>query len=327
MSNESELINLNEDSEEDSIEIFREEENSDFMLGALINWMRSLSILLNHEDFKSAKLITFYSNISRREVIRESDNMVLSNIFLAINFLSALEVFRTMPDKVNDLIRIAIINWYYGLFYSAKAMLTATDNSMIDNHAGLAKHWDRLIALKLYVPKPLSFRISSLVKKQSMQEIGLLENDFGKAILHELHPKDIGDAYKVYINYLKGTTKFYRDLKEEQIKRDNRIESFHAKQSKDIRDNVLKNHSCSFLHMAYRYRGRVNYRGAIFLGYGTTTNDFQLYFEDLYDTLKVFLLLASIYCSKRIEENTWTPFVNNLKSKSNLSINTDFLRF
>ncbi len=327
MLNESELININEDSEEEFSEIFQEEENSNFMLDALINWMRSLSILLNHEDFQTSKLIGFYSTVSRRETIKESDNTVLSNIFLAINFLSALEVFRTIPDKANDLIRIAIINWYYGLFYSAKAMLTATDNSMIDNHAGLARHWDTLIALKALAPRPLSFRASSLVKKQSAEEINLLEGQFGKAVLHELYPRNINDAYKVYINYLKGCTKFYRELREKQIKKDNRLESFHTNQSQGIRDKILKNHTCSFLHMAYRYRGRVNYRGAIFLGYGAGTYDFKLYFDDLYNTLKIFLLLTSVYCSKRIEENSWKLFIDNLKIKSNLSINTDFLHF
>ena len=62
-----------------------------------------------------------------------------------MHFASALKEMNS-TNKHQVYSRIAIITWYYGIMYAAKAMISATDNSNPANHSKVANEWDKKIS-------------------------------------------------------------------------------------------------------------------------------------------------------------------------------------
>lgn len=332
MPDDPELIIAAETFEEEFREIFKEETNSEFASKAIVNWMRGLSIILTGDNFEINNLKGFYKNIQESTISTEIESKIFNFMFMSINFLSSLYVLKTKSENSNDLSRLAIMSWYYGVYYSAKAMLTATDGSSTETHLGTANHWEQIIASKDLLPFPLSLGVQTLVEKDYLLKIESLENEYGKAEIHNLYPNSTPDAIKVYINYLKGSASYWNWYREEIIRRSKdfkrlNVENFRTTVARTLRDEQLKKHTCGFLHTAYRYRGKANYRESIFLGYGTSNTVPAHFFEDLYISLKQFILVVSIYCSKKVTNSKWNPFINSLIENSGLSIDMRFLQF
>jgi hypothetical protein len=75
------------------------------------------------------------------------------------------------------------------------------------------------------------------------------------------------------------------------------------------------------MHQAYRYRGKANYREALFLGYGSSTAEkLAALPNDLYRVLTAFLVMAGIFLSKRIGKPPWSEFVADLEQKRAFSL-------
>ena len=79
----------------------------------------------------------------------------------------------------------------------------------------------------------------------------------------------------------------------------------------------------SFLHQAFRYRGKVNYRDSMFLTYGEdNTNDIIQLVEDLKTVSEGFQQMSAGYIKAKINKESWTekPFYE----ESKLIWNQDF---
>lgn len=134
-------------------------------------------------------------------------------------------------------------------------------------------------------------------------------------------------------SYLKGSAKWWREETEDNIKssnnyfKNNKISDFRKNEAKKIRDEKLKKISIGFLHQAFRYRGKANYRDAIYLSYGIEKKDEICRLnEDLYLTLSAFIRMASHYCSKRVERGLWEEFIADLEQHSLLSHDLEVMR-
>lgn len=88
-----------------------------------------------------------------------------------------------------------------------------------------------------------------------------------------------------------------------------------------MRDARLKNRSLSFLHQAIRYRGKANYREALYLAHGKQVeSQVARYITDLADTLHSFVALAGAYCFVRLGPQEAQFFLNDVESKRAFSL-------
>jgi hypothetical protein len=75
------------------------------------------------------------------------------------------------------------------------------------------------------------------------------------------------------------------------------------------------------LHQASRYRGKANYRDAIYLAYGAFVPTLLSGFVgDMLVVLKAFAAMAGAYCSLRVGKAVWTDFVDDLDRKEAISV-------
>ena len=80
------------------------------------------------------------------------------------------------------------------------------------------------------------------------------------------------------------------------------------------RDNCLVNRRCGFIHQAIRYRGKANYRDSLLLSYDFSNKQAENLISDMTVVLESFFKMAFIYCSKRINEKTWSGFLADIKT-------------
>jgi hypothetical protein len=138
--------------------------------------------------------------------------------------------------------------------------------------------------------------------------------------------ESVDDAKNAAAAYLSGSAEWYawrakaELAKRKDFKGQGHI-NFRSKAARELRDQALKNKPVGFLHQAYRYRGKANYREALFLGYGSSTAEKLVTLpNDLYWVLKAFLVMAGIFSSKRIGKKLWAEFVADLEQKRTFSL-------
>ena len=291
--------------------------NPIYALPSTINWMRALRILVEKQDFKPSVVASFYSGMGRRKASAHEENTILEQLLFALHQCSALQALRLIPRK-SDVARVGIVSWYYGVYAAASAMVAAQDGSFQDDHTGTAGVWDRQIAARGLMMPPFDLRVSTLVKKDCDNELSALLT-VPRFDLAGSAPTTVDQARGAAHAYLSGSAGWWRWKVEEDVRtsRDYRalgVSDFRSKAARELRDKRLATRSVGFLHQASRYRGKANYREALFLGYGTTIESrLSGYIDDLSIVLEAFVAAAGVFCSRRLDAAIWSEFVQDIE--------------
>jgi hypothetical protein len=294
-----------------------------FALPSTVNWMRALALIIADTKLNFTTALQAYTSVQRRSFSSQEENSILEQLFFALHQLSALEAFRSVPRRA-DVARMGIVTWYYGIYYAASAMIAAQDGSIQDDHASTANSWDRHFAERGLALPPFELRVSTLVEKQTKAEIAQLRagNRFDLKTV-AIRPVD---ALGACCAYLSGTSNWYRwrvteDLRQSKEYRALGVGDFRTKAAQQLRDQRLARKSVSFLHQAIRYRGKANYREALFLGYGASTETLLAgYVDDLASVLGGFVSMAGAFASKRLGKTLWTEFIDDVQARRAFSV-------
>jgi hypothetical protein len=296
-----------------------------FALQGTVNWMRGLAIIVADEQISFASMQQFYAgkNVPRNTRLPEpAANTAFEQLLMSLHHLSALRAMATANSDVN-LARVAVMAWYYGIYCAASAMIAAQDGSQQQDHAGTANQWDRQFAARNLVPSPFSYRLTTLVKKDAAVELAAFKVDDTYRL--STRPSTRSDADAGCVAYLSGT----RDYRQWQIEEELRprelpklgVTDFRSTAARVLRDSRLTGRSLGFVHQAFRYRGKANYRDALFLT--TEANLATLisgYIPDLEAVLRAFLSVAGAFCACRLNPTEWQAFVVDLNSRLGLVV-------
>ncbi|PSB11386.1 hypothetical protein C7B62_05630 [Pleurocapsa sp. CCALA 161] len=300
--------------------------NPQFSFDATCNWLRAIALLCEINSFEKIQLSEFYKSVQRRTVNRTADTLVFEQAFMSFHNLAGLEAIKINQDYHCNLIQSAIINWYYGIYFAASAMITAGDGSYPQDHASTANAWTQHFVITKKIVYPFNLYLPTLVEKEYKVEVEKLRQGNASSV-HE-SPIDEGSAHSVCISFLKGSADWYREKKQTEILKCTEFQNkgftnFRKLEARKIRDYRLQKKKVSFLHQAFRFRGKANYRDAIYLSYGEKREqEITNLIEDLYFTLHCFLSMASHYCSKRVERQTWLQFSQDIEKNKLVSTST-----
>ncbi|MEQ8299381.1 MAG: hypothetical protein RH945_02440 [Hyphomonas sp.] len=294
-----------------------------FALPATINWMRALAIIIKDQKLDFGKSQSVYGSVTRRSIRPKELNSVGEQLLFSLNQLAALKALSAAPNK-SDIARVAIVTWYYGVYGSASAMLAAADGSAAETHASTAKQWDHTFPSRNLAIPPFSDRISDIQSTTIDGELAPLKLRGTSSLT--IRPSAITEAWGCVNEYLSGTTKWEQFNIQSRVKntpefRALGVNNFRTKAARIIRDKAFQARSISFLHQASRYRGKANYRDAIYLAYGKNVPKIV---DDLADDLikvsTAFSCMAAAYCSKRLGAPVWGDLLSDLDSKQALSL-------
>lgn len=293
-----------------------------FSLPATLNWMRALAILVNDQPIDTAFMKGLCAGVSKGTLSDQAVNTVYEQLLMSLHHLAALKAMATLPNQI-DTARSAIVTWYYGVYHAASAMNAAQDGSSQETHAETANAWDRHFAGRPWIPTPFSYRVNTLVRKDVDAAIAALRGSNPHDLNYE--PLSAVEAFGACMSYPKGSANWRADYIEEDLKRKELkklgLTDFRTKKARDLRDLRLHGKAFGFLHQAFRYRGKANYREALFISYGShvspTLGCFQ---KDMAAVLAVFLSMAGSFCAKRIGKDPWNTFYDDLTANSTLSV-------
>jgi uncharacterized protein (UPF0332 family) len=249
---------------------------------------------------------------------------------MSLHNVSSLQRFKSLENHHYDVVRSAIVAWYYAIYYASKAMIAATSESDPQTHADTAKVWQNNIILRGYIIEPFNFSISDITTKNVDEIITNLRgsNNYDTSSI----PTNSEEAKGGIFSYLNGTAKYVKWQTEERVKssRDFKnlgVNNFRTKAAQELRDNKLQIGIVNFLTQAFRYRGKANYRDSIYLSYGDNREEeINILIQDLENIASKFLRMASVYTSKRVEQGTWNEFVDDIELNSQLTIDISILR-
>jgi hypothetical protein len=293
-----------------------------FTLPSTVNWMRAMRILIEDTGINFASADDFYRQQSKRTMDVLVENTVLEQLFLGLHHLSALEQFRS-GTKASDYARVGILAWYYGITNAASAMTAAQSGSFQEDHAGTARLWDTEITARGFAIAPFNWRVSSLVEKTYRPEIAAYKSGSTDKLLSK--PTTKTEALGAAAEYLSGSASWHvwrakEDLMKSADFKALGVGDFRTKDAREIRDSRLSRKSIGFVHQASRYRGKANYREALFLAYGTNTETYLAGFvDDLAVVLRGFLAMAGAFSRRKLGKALWSEFVADVDAKRTFS--------
>ena len=289
-----------------------------FALPSTVNWMRALRILIEDAGIDFAAADTFYVRQGRRSMDILVENTVLEQLFLGLHHLSALEQFRS-GARMSDFARVGVLAWYYGIANAASAMTAAKSGSFQEDHAGTARLWDEDISRRGLAMEPFSWRASSLVEKTYKPEIEAYKKGSSGKLLSE--PTTKTEALGAAAEYLSGSANWYvwrtkKDIEKSADFKALGVRDFRTKKARTLLNDQLSRKSIGFVHQASRYRGKANYREALFLAYGPNTET-QLFgfIGNLEVVLRDFLAMAGAFASRKLGKTLWSHFVTDVDEK------------
>ncbi len=288
-----------------------------FALPSTVNWMRALAALVHYHGVSFGSASSRYAHVSVRKASAHEENTIFEQLLFALHQCSAVQALKAVPSKA-DISRVGIVAWYYGIYAAASAMVAAQDGSFQDDHAGTARVWDQQIAIRGSALAPFDLRLSSLVKKVSKAELGAMLAG-PKFDLAGIPPSTPQEAHSAAVAYLSGNANYWRWRAEEDVRGSKEFKTggfsdFRKKEAQALRDARLGTRPIGFLHQAIRYRGKANYREALFLGYGATTERrLTAYVDDLATVLCGFVAMSGAFCAKRLGRAVWNEFVTDLE--------------
>lgn len=303
-----------------------------FAFQGAMNWLRSLSLIIDTTATIQDKANNLYGDISTRKQSRGLDTKVFDNIHFAFQNIASLSALNNDVEFKNDICNSAIVCWHDAIVFSAKAMISAyyDDVHDMDELSMVNKLWQESIVTNELIPSPFNLSIPTLVKKESEEIIKSYRGTNSYTLDRPIQNKIM--AYGGLCSSLKGTHGYELWKVEIQIKETGHFKSlgvtnFRTKLAKEYRDEILSEGSVNFLVQANRFRGKSNYRDSIFLTYGeNNTESINTFISDLLNVSTVFLKCASTYCSKRVEQGTWDCFVDDVEENTCLSEDLDVIK-
>lgn len=298
-----------------------------FSFPATIHWMRALAILVDKHEVSGSAMARRFAAIKMASLSDQAVNTVYEQLLMSLHHVAALKAMGEAATKI-DTVRSAIVTWYYAIYHAASAMITAQDGSHQDNHAETANAWDRQFAATPIAPEPFKFRVSTLVEADVEEEIDALR----RGVKHNLDvlPNDAVEALGACMSYLKGSAAWRAAYIKEEVRRKDLkkigLQDFRTARARRLRDERLQGKALGFMHQAFRYRGKANYREALFIGYGQNVEPrLPDYYSDLRRVGSAFLAMSGAYCARRIGKALWNSYFNDLSEQTRFGLKPDDL--
>lgn len=314
--------------------INKDQPEKHFANSASVLWLRALAIMVQDEDKRLSNLqkisvpVVPDSSTYNLKLCRGYESLFKS--YQNYNSLSAL--CQANVPKV-DIVRTAIINWYYTIYYAGRASIytkSIIKKGQQDSHGGTANKWASQFAgarLNLF---PFSLKVSGISRTKLDHQISKMKGSI-QTNMNSFHSQKelvtLDDALSVHLSYLNGTAK----IKQKEVREQGRSnDEYQLLQSRHEKTQYLNakcdKHNIAFLHLAYRFRVKTHYKDAFFFGYGDTNMEaIEAFVSDLELTSRAFLQVAARHIKTGFGDSNWNSFMGDMEFNNKLSTSFEFL--
>lgn len=287
----------------------------DFALQSSLNWIASLwaEIAAEHGSTPSEHLGScrdVFKHSIKPTRARDELARVFEPLFAAISGAMALQSIDGASLNHPWCRPSSTVSWYYVVYTSARAMLASLGQNPAETHAATQKAF--VSALQPHLPHPLDM----LATRTTGESYSVNFPRHPSARGYDLARTFVDDREAtrgMLLGYLSGTARWYAEHEKERLKKQKKLPNFRSKEAQAIRDSHLEG-EIGFLHCAYRYRGKANYRDAIFLSYGHREPASGASFtHNLASTAAFIVLMAFALIERRLGRDPVQRFLEDLQ--------------
>ena len=293
--------------------------NPEFSLPSTLNWMHALAHEIEQEhgtrpvDQFVQLRSHFISKVTPLERKSSLTHHIFGSLFHALTFsLTLTSMVESQPCRP-WMFPTAIIAWYYATYNAFRSVVAASGTTPPDNHTGLQRClFGTTIRPKL--PHPFDM----VATYEHNEDYKSLLPYYPETVSEKLEQTFISlrpQSQGMLLAYLNGTTTWEVEDIKPQLKRDLKVNNFRTKGAQQARNERLKKKlpEINFLHCAFRYRGKANYRDSIFLAYGREDSRISIAFIESLETSARFAFLCGLaYAERRIGKDTTKDFLVDL---------------
>ena len=295
-----------------------------FAFQGTVNWLRAQAVATSPPDFEDASLRRFFAHVVRRTPNQPADTLAFECLLMAMAQAASARHLSVAPGNVYDACRSAIVAWYYAIYYAGKSMLAARTGADPQTHAEAARIFQTEIVVPGLAKFPFDLSVTGLVPAAVQPIIDALRGS-STADLNTV-PTTALEARGALCSYLKGTCEYRQWELEERVKKSAPfralgVTDFRTAAARTLRDAALAPESVNFLSQAFRYRGKANYRDAVYLSYGANNAaSVGALNADLSVSAIAFVRMAAHYVSRRVEAGTWTDFAADVMAQARFTL-------
>lgn len=298
-----------------------------FAFQGTINWIRALALEVASPAFDDSTLHTAYRTVIRRAPNRDADTLAYECLLMSMAQAAATQHLSIAPGNVYDACRSAIVSWYYAIYYGSKAMLAASSGTDPQTHAETARILQSELVNRGLLRYPFDLSVTNIVPSNVESQIDALRG----AATADLNttPTTALEARGALCSYVKGTCEFRQWEIEERVRdsaafRALGVSNFRTAAARRLRDAALGRESVNFLAQAFRYRGKANYRDAIYLSYGNdNAGSVGALLTGLAITAIAFVRMSAHYVSRRVEVGTWATYADDVATSARFTLPFD----
>ena len=288
----------------------------EFALQATIGWMDALCYeieALHGADVESQ--IRSYRSFFKEQLKPSSSppNLapVFEPLFLSITNAMALERVTTELSQFPWARPSAVVTWYYAVYFAARTMFNALGGGVPESHSAACNAFASSLRPKL--PHPLNMvaqRTSGEIYTPCLPSVAPCP----PAHLSRTFDGKPDTARGMLLEYLAGTARWYADRTKQRILSEKKYPNFRSILARADRDRRLLS-EVGFLHCAFRYRTKANYRDAIYLTYGSTEpHTISTFLDHLASTARSITTLAIAFAERRVGPTSTATFLGDVKT-------------
>jgi hypothetical protein len=293
----------------------------DFARQSHLNWARALSyeVIQEHGAAADAQWESVRAHFEKAVKPRRVPEGTLADVFEPLfgSFQWAASLVSLASRDVVDPWECpsATVTWYYANYNAFRAMLAACNGLPENTHAAAARTLNG--GLRRHLPHPfdmLARREQGVNYSDTLPHHPAVARDGGpSAAINGAFVPNRLVAQRMLLEYLHGTATYWTDATKRQILAQGKFPDFRSKAAKAERDRRLKP-EINFLDCAFRYRGKANYRDAIFLSYGHARAAVgPAFVRDLARSARFATVMAWAYVERRYGPDVVGSFNADLK--------------
>lgn len=293
------------------------------------NWMKALAMKSSYliEEPKLAK--NFYVRNIKSKCSSNVGVQAVDDHYKSLHYLAAVKSIASLKEETYDLIRPAIISWYYALYFASKAFLWAKCSNAGETHTGTAKQLQHHVIFNNLFIEPFSMYLPTIVEKEFEKHISENYRCDRFELINE--PRTNDDAQSALVAYLRGTAKYEQEKTTNSVRKkpefkNLKVDNFRTKKARELRDRWFRKKYVNILVQAFRYRGKANYRDGLYLSYGDDQIEkiFRLT-EDMHSVAKAFMVMVTKYLICRVPSKLWNEYCADIKANTRFNLDKKLL--
>jgi hypothetical protein len=239
-----------------------------------VNWARSLALEIENEHGATAAeqfdmCISAFAK-QKKTSSASATAAIFEPLFSSLTYsMSVASATLPEPSPTPEWrLPGIIVSWYYAYYTAVRAMGFAAGVDVPDTHSGVGAVFGS--NLRRRMPHPLHMEARWDKDEAFICEFPGYPDDGSPENLKGTFAGTRNEARANLRAYLRGEARRQVDVVKEDLRRRGpKFANFKTKEAREARNTRLRDKTVNFMDCAFRYRGKANYRDAIYLGYGS----------------------------------------------------------